>query len=366
MIKSIGFGLGMTNASSSPSTSQSQIKPPVKISDKDLEAKKEKFQNFLASPSVKMEELKKICWNGIPDSFRAECWRLLLGYTPLVRERWESTISAKRQSYWSCVPLNLSEEYIETLHTDYEKTIFHQIHIDVPRTNPSVKLFHLPLVQKAFERILYLWAIRHPASGYVQGINDLVTPFYAVFLRPFVTEPIESLTDISHIEESTLKDIEADCYWCLTLFIDSIQDHYTFAQPGIQKMIFKLKELIKKIDDPLNTHLSEQKIEYIQFAFRWMNCLLMREFPLSIVIRIWDTYLSEDESFSILHVYLCAAFLLKWSPEVKAQEFQDLMLFLQNLPTQNWTEQDIETLLSQAYVWKTLYNDSGHLKSNKV
>ena len=32
------------------------------------------------------------------------------------------------------------------------------------------------------ERILFLWAVRHPACSYVQGINDLVTPFLAVFL----------------------------------------------------------------------------------------------------------------------------------------------------------------------------------------
>ncbi|KTG04831.1 hypothetical protein cypCar_00008908, partial [Cyprinus carpio] len=37
-----------------------------------------------------------------------------------------------------------------------------------------------------FERILFIWAIRHPASGYVQGINDLVTPFFVVFLSEFV------------------------------------------------------------------------------------------------------------------------------------------------------------------------------------
>jgi hypothetical protein len=36
------------------------------------------------------------------------------------------------------------------------------------------------------ERILYTWAIRHPASGYVQGINDLVTPFFTVFLQDYV------------------------------------------------------------------------------------------------------------------------------------------------------------------------------------
>jgi hypothetical protein len=29
----------------------------------------------------------------------------------------------------------------------------------------------------------------------------------------------------------------------------------------------------------------------MQFAFRWMNCLLMRELTMGCTIRMWDTYL---------------------------------------------------------------------------
>lgn len=39
------------------------------------------------------------------------------------------------------------------------------------------------ILMQGLERILYIWSIRHPASGYVQGINDLVTPFLTVFLH---------------------------------------------------------------------------------------------------------------------------------------------------------------------------------------
>ena len=49
--------------------------------------------------------------------------------------------------------------------------------------SPLVGLFQQRAVQAMVERILYIWAIRHPASGYVQGINDLVTPFFLVFLH---------------------------------------------------------------------------------------------------------------------------------------------------------------------------------------
>jgi len=58
-----------------------------------------------------------------------------------------------------------------------------KIHIDIPRMCPLIALFQQTVVQEMFERILFIWAIRHPASGYVQGMNDLVTPFFVVFLE---------------------------------------------------------------------------------------------------------------------------------------------------------------------------------------
>lgn len=36
--------------------------------------------------------------------------------------------------------------------------------------------------------------------------------------------------------------------------------------------------------------MQHYEVEYLQFAFRWMNNLLMRELPLRCTIRLWDTY----------------------------------------------------------------------------
>jgi TBC1 domain family member 2 len=41
----------------------------------------------------------------------------------------------------------------------------------------------------------------------------------------------------------------------------------------------------------LHAHLEQQGVEFLQFAFRWMNCLLMREVSLNNTIRMWDTYM---------------------------------------------------------------------------
>lgn len=85
---------------------------------------------------------------------------------------------------------------------------------------------------------------RHPASGYVQGINDLVTPFLAALLSQYFDGPMEAW-DIETLSEETMIAVEADAYWMLCKMLDGIQDHYTNAQPGIQRTVFKLKELVR-------------------------------------------------------------------------------------------------------------------------
>lgn len=35
--------------------------------------------------------------------------------------------------------------------------------------------------------------MRHPASGYVQGINDIVTPFLVVFLSDYLDINLDTL-----------------------------------------------------------------------------------------------------------------------------------------------------------------------------
>ena len=42
-------------------------------------------------------------------------------------------------------------------------------------------------------RILYVWHMRHPSSGYVQGLNDIVTPFIIVFLSDFIQIDFEKV-----------------------------------------------------------------------------------------------------------------------------------------------------------------------------
>ncbi|RLO12610.1 hypothetical protein DYB28_013385, partial [Aphanomyces astaci] len=106
-------------------------------------------------------------------------------------------------------------------------------------------------------------------------------------------------------------------------------------------------------------HIVEtEQVQFVQFAFRWMNCLLMRECPLGAIVRLWDTYLCEESGFESFHVYVCAAILMTFGDQLKEMQFQDLVLFLQKLPTNEWAEDDIEPLLSRAYILQTYFADA--------
>ncbi|CDJ52156.1 TBC domain-containing protein, putative [Eimeria brunetti] len=72
------------------------------------------------------------------------------------------------------------------------------------------------------ERALFLWAVKHPASGYVQGINDLLTPFVAVFLHAALGRDPEGLP-IEEVDEEVLLQVEADSFWCLAKLLAHIQ-----------------------------------------------------------------------------------------------------------------------------------------------
>ena len=266
-----------------------------------------KFKRILQSSSIPLPDLRNSAWSGLPQEVRAITWQVLLGYLPTSSERRVATLERKRKEYLEGVRQafergsSASERQSMTnagalshraLGRGLDEAVWHQISIDVPRTNPHLELYAYEATQRSLERILYVWAIRHPASGYVQGINDLVTPFWQVFLATYITDPdVEFGMDPGQLPKPVLDAVEADSFWCLSKLLDGIQDNYVHAQPGIQRQVASLRDLTKRIDVGLVNHMEREGVEFMQFSFRWMNCLLMREVSVKNVIRMWDTYL---------------------------------------------------------------------------
>lgn len=59
------------------------------------------------------------------------------------------------------------------------------------------------------------------------------------------------------------------------------------------------------------SHLESQSLDFLQFSFRWVNCLLIREIPFEQSVRLWDTYMAEGSRFS---EFLVSATATHFSP----------------------------------------------------
>ena len=340
--------------------------PKKTLSLKD-QKKSQKIEKIINQQFINITELKNLCWQGIPfsnNNLRAECWKFLLGFYPLNSELKKNAVQRKKDEYSEmCRIYSNALSNPDSEMNEQELKTYRQIQKDVPRTMPEYPMFQNEKIKFMLTRILYIWSMRHPASGYVQGFNDLCVPFFIVFFLDFFNHiTINELLnkgndDLNNIKEDNYFELETDIYYSLTKLLDRIQTNYTHNQPGIVKMIKRMELIIETVDKELYVYLKEKEIDYVQFCFRWMNCFLIREFPINLMIRLWDTYFSEENGFSDFHLYVCACLLLNFSEKLKQMtEFQDLIVFLQNLPTSQWSLQDIDILLAKSYSIRELYS----------
>jgi hypothetical protein len=158
------------------------------------------FDKVLNQDTIDLNALRKLSWNGVPPIYRPIVWQILLGYLPIKRDRRDDTIRRKRKEYQDSIPTYFTVS--EADRTTQEGEILRQILVDLPRTCPNNPFFHQQSVRKAMERILYIWSIRHPASGYVQGMNDLLTPLLLICMQNYVDDPLRC--DVASLDPSIL------------------------------------------------------------------------------------------------------------------------------------------------------------------
>lgn len=223
---------------------------------------------------IDLEKLRTEAWYGIPMCFpqtRSIVWKLLCSLLPPNQEFWNSTLSDKREDYIECSRTHFSNlTYCEDIEecnliseemSSFERENFKQILIDVKRTNPG-EVFSSKIAKDMLTRILFVWAFKHPASGYVQGINDLAAIFMYVFIADIVdqlrtdqtNEEVDltynayniSLEQMAMIKEEQIQNIEADSYYCLDNFLETLQENYIDKQPGIYKIIKRVEQILKK------------------------------------------------------------------------------------------------------------------------
>lgn len=335
---------------------------------KKYESFEKKVMNIIISNDiVNINQLKKICWNGIPSELgyiHSEVWKYLLKYYPEKKSKKQEIINKQRQAYidilmiYNSIPKD-SKEFIN----QFDIKVYNQINQDVPRTMQRYSLFKIPYIKDMITRILYIFSMKHQSSKYVQGFVDLCLPFLLVFLNSYLqNQSIQSILNLNeeslfNLGEGCLMELESDIYWCFDCLMQQIETNFCGEREEIKILINKLENIIKIVDYSLYNFLINNKIIFSQFAFRWISCLLIRELNIISVIRLFDSYFSwsDDDTkngftFFHFHTYVCASLLLLFKDDIlKFNDYHKIVNFLQNLPVKDWNQDNINFIIAKAY-----------------
>jgi hypothetical protein len=199
-------------------------------------------------------------------------------------------------------------------------------------------------------------------------MNDLLHPFFFAFLLPhcatFDVSAVIARENADDIPEPILKEIEADCFWCFSKLLDGLQDLYTKDQPGLYHMLGILATVVERVAPDLAGWIAQEEIAYQEFAFRWMNCLLVREFSVRLLFRLWDSYLSNHSKIASTHVYVCAAMMSSLAAKLTGLSHAEFVMQLQGIDPNAWTVDQLEMIIAQAYVYENQFTHSpAHLRS---
>ena len=145
--------------------------------------------------------------------------------------------------------------------------------------------------------------------GYVQGMNDVCAMIYLAHegMRKLggdnhdlvrVGDQVDDSRDNVKPHRDNDDEIQSSCYEILTRVLGRLQDCYTPNQTGIQRMCYKLENVVRRAAPAAHEKILDLGVCYMQIGFRWFNCLFVREFRIGSVMRVWDAMISEVSQVS--------------------------------------------------------------------
>ena len=71
--------------------------------------------------------------------------------------------------------------------------------------------------------------------------------------------------------------------------------------------------------------------------------------------RLFDTFLADESNSFSLCLFILSAIMLEFSKKFKKMGFEETMIFQQNMPTKDWQEEDLCTVIAETYVYKNYF-----------
>ncbi|KAK3204357.1 hypothetical protein Dsin_018403 [Dipteronia sinensis] len=147
----------------------------------------------------------------------------------------------------------------------------HRIVVDVVRTDSHLEFYEDTKNLARMSDILAVYAWVDPATGYCQGMSDLLSPFVVLF------------------------EDNADAFWCFEMLLRRMRENFQMEGPtGVMKQLQALWHILELTDREMFSHLSHIGAESLHFAFRMLLVLFRRELSFNEALRMWEMMWAAD------------------------------------------------------------------------
>ena len=234
--------------------------------------------------------------NGIAADSRPLIWPILLGVIPFTQDK---EIIKKHLNKITDEYLNIQTQFEQLTNDQIEnstmiKDFIRIINNDVLRNDRQDEQFkdddspNLILLRN----VLIAYAIFNRDTSYVQGMNDLVSPFIVIFIQKWEG-------NYAYFYDGTKKtqqEAEAFIFWCFVGMMELTQHERLFTDlANHQAFILKrVAAIATSVHSPLKSLLSSDELQNLSFLFKPMLLLFKRAFKQSDLLRLWDSIFTAE------------------------------------------------------------------------
>ncbi|XP_061365144.1 uncharacterized protein LOC133308532 isoform X2 [Gastrolobium bilobum] len=154
----------------------------------------------------------------------------------------------------------------------------HRIVVDVVRTDSHLEFYEDRRNLARMSDILAVYAWADPATGYCQGMSDLLSPFVVIF------------------------EDNADAFWCFEMLLRRMRENFEMEGPTrVMKQLRALWHILELSDKEMFAHLSKIGAESLHFAFRMLLVLFRRELSFDEALSMWEMMWAADFDESLAY-----------------------------------------------------------------
>lgn len=295
---------------------------------------KQKLQNTRLSVTISdlvcidFSEIKKtIFTNGIAPESRPFIWPMLFGVLPYSQD---SNLVNDHLKRITNEYLNIITQYEQF--TDEQKSSSSFI-LDTKRiiTNDVLRNDRLEEAFKSddspnlllLEHVLIAYAVFNRDTGYVQGMNDLVSPLILILIKEWDSDGKALFYDGTL---KTREEAEAFIFWSFVGMMELTQQERLFTDLA-EHQDFVLKRIAKiatSVHKPLKNLLKQsEELNTLSFLFKPVILLFKRAFKPMDLYRLWDS-LFTAESPPCFSRFVAAAVLILLFPKLLIHTNQTL------------------------------------------